>query len=112
MQLLGDRAASPALYADGTYEPLDDGRPDQSVLAFMRRNGPDELAVAVPRLTAGIAKDGALPIGELWGEMRVGIPPGRWRNIIEEREIEIGPNGTAARELFAALPVSVLRRTQ
>ena len=34
---------------------------------------------------------------------------GRWRDVLTEAEVDAGDAGVPARELFAALPVAVLR---
>jgi (1->4)-alpha-D-glucan 1-alpha-D-glucosylmutase len=110
-RLLADRAASPLLYAEGDYRPIsvsgDRGGP---LLAFARGQGSDALVTVVPRLAARMAGDGALPLGsEFWGDARVAIPSGRWRNALTGEEIEAGPDGVGAGELFATLPIAVLR---
>jgi (1->4)-alpha-D-glucan 1-alpha-D-glucosylmutase len=110
-RLLNDRAASPELYANGSYEPLGPTEPDAKVLAFGRKNGTEELIVAVARLATDLAGEERLPIGQAWGETKVQLPAGHWHSVIEGRDVEIGPDGASLRELFAALPVAVLRRT-
>jgi (1->4)-alpha-D-glucan 1-alpha-D-glucosylmutase len=110
-RLLNDRAASPDLYASGSYEPLGPSEPDAKVLAFRRKGGSEELVVAVARLATGLGGDQGLPVGQAWGETKIALPSGHWRSVIDGREVEIGPDGAPLRELFAALPVSVLRRT-
>ena len=63
-----------------------------------------------PRLTGGLA-DESVPLGEVWGDTTLPLPPGRWREILSGDEIEAGDSGISVRELFARLPVAVLRRT-
>jgi (1->4)-alpha-D-glucan 1-alpha-D-glucosylmutase len=111
-RLLSDRAAAPELYAQGSYEPLGEREPNASVLAFRRKLGGEELVVAVARLATGIAGAEGLPVGAAWGEAAIRLPQGRWRSLLDDRDVEIGADGLAARELFAVLPVSVLRRTE
>jgi maltooligosyltrehalose synthase len=110
-RLLADRAAAPLLYAEGDYRPLPvSGDRGGHLLAFARGQGSDALVTVVPRLAARAARDGALPVGpEFWGDARVAIPAGRWRNALTGEEIEAGPEGVGAGELFATLPIAVLR---
>ncbi len=111
-RLLADRGACPALYADGDYRavPAEGERPD-NVLAFTRREGGEEMLVAVARLSAALDHSGApAPTGEVWGDTSVPVPPGRWQDVLTGRTIEVAGGRAAMRELFAALPVAVLRR--
>jgi (1->4)-alpha-D-glucan 1-alpha-D-glucosylmutase len=110
-RMLADRAASPGLYADGDYRPIEArGEGAANVLAFGRRAGDEELVVATPRLVAALAGGEDLPLGDVWGETRLPVPAGRWRDLLGGSEIESGGDGVPVRELFARLPVSVLRR--
>ncbi|HEV7874901.1 MAG TPA: 4-alpha-glucanotransferase, partial [Enterovirga sp.] len=110
-RLLAERAASPALYADGDYRPVEArGEQAVNVLAFARTAGDDELVVAVPRLVGALTGGDGLPLGEVWGETRLPVPAGRWQDVLAGREIESRDDGVPVRELFAHLPVSVLRR--
>ncbi|HEY0353157.1 MAG TPA: malto-oligosyltrehalose synthase, partial [Enterovirga sp.] len=109
--MLADRAASPALYADGDYRPIEArGEGAANVLAFARRAGDEEIVVATPRLVAALRGGEHLPLGEVWGETRLPVPAGRWRDLLGGSEIESGDDGVPVTELFARLPVSVLRR--
>jgi hypothetical protein len=40
----------------------------------------------------------------------VGLPQGRWRDILTGEESDVGPDGARLRDLLAALPVAVLRK--
>jgi (1->4)-alpha-D-glucan 1-alpha-D-glucosylmutase len=111
-RLLADRTRAPELYAQGSYEPLGSSDGDAKIIAFRRKHGAEELLVATARLPAGLGGGSRLPIGDVWGDAAIPLPAGRWRNVIEDRVVEIGQDGAYARELFAALPVSVLRRTE
>jgi hypothetical protein len=42
--------------------------------------------------------------------MRLGAPRGRWRDVVSGVEYDAGDDGLAVANLFAALPVAVLRR--
>jgi maltooligosyltrehalose synthase len=79
------------------------------VLAFLRTCGNDRLAVVVPRLLAGLVNGEGPPDPSAWGETRVALPDGRWRNIVSGREIEVGGDGIRVSELFREIPISVMR---
>ncbi|NNM74483.1 malto-oligosyltrehalose synthase [Enterovirga aerilata] len=111
-RLLNDRAARPDLYADGSYEPLGTSDTGARIVAFRRRSGTEELIAVVPRGASRLPDGDGLPLGEAWGDLTAPVPVGRWRSILDDREIHAGQDGVAARELFAALPVSVLRRAE
>ena len=100
--LLADRAAAPVLYATGDYRPIRATGDDERVVAFARRAGEDELAVAALRHPCA---------GEPRAEARIALPTGEWRELLTQRTLVIPENGVAVRELFGALPVAVLRRT-
>jgi (1->4)-alpha-D-glucan 1-alpha-D-glucosylmutase len=101
--LLADRAACPTLYAEGDYQPLPaSGAAAPHVLAFARMAGGEELVAAVTRLGAA---------GPDWAGTRLALPAGVWRNLLDDRPVEADQTGVAAEELFARLPVAVLRRS-
>jgi (1->4)-alpha-D-glucan 1-alpha-D-glucosylmutase len=109
-RLLADRAGTPALYADGAYQPLEaTGDKARHVLAFQRACGSDALVVAVPRLVAALGDGEALPLGGAWGDAALPLPPGRWRNILTDGTVEAGEAGCSLGELFADFPIAILR---
>jgi (1->4)-alpha-D-glucan 1-alpha-D-glucosylmutase len=110
-RLLADRAAAPQLYAEGGYEPLAaQGERSRNVVAFRRSRAGDDLIVVVPRLFAGVAGGGSLPLGaEFWGDTALRAPAGRRREILTGSELRCGEGGLPLRELFSALPIAVLR---
>jgi (1->4)-alpha-D-glucan 1-alpha-D-glucosylmutase len=106
-RLLGLRRTRPALFAEGDYQPLDigDGRNSDRVCAFSRRHGDTVLAVAVPRLTFGLFRDGG-PAD--FGATDVALPAVQvWRNVFTGGAIEARDRVRAA-ELFQQFPVAVL----
>jgi (1->4)-alpha-D-glucan 1-alpha-D-glucosylmutase len=108
--ILADRAASPGLYDHGDYQPLRNrGDEARHVLAFLRTSGSDRLAVVVPRLLAGLVTGEGPPDASAWGETRVSLPGGRWRDVVTGREIEVDGDGVQVSELFREIPISVMR---
>jgi (1->4)-alpha-D-glucan 1-alpha-D-glucosylmutase len=109
---LADRATTPTLYAGGDYEPLEPtGDRAHHLIAFLRTNGDEHRLVCVPRLLAGLAEEETPPLGAaFWGDTRLSAPRGRWRDVVSGVEFDAGDDGLAVADLFAALPVAVLRR--
>ena len=111
-RLLADRAAEPLFYADADYRPL---RAGPHLVAFTRSQSlpggaSAGIAVAVPRLVAGLVDARGLPARALDGA-RLALPAGTaWRDVLTGREHRAGQEGLGASDLFADLPVAVLRR--
>ena len=106
-RLLGLRRGRPALFAAGDYQPLEigQGRNWDRVCAFARRNGDEVLAVAVPRLTFGLFRNGG-PAD--FDATDVALPCVQvWRNVFTGEAIEARPR-IRATELFRQFPVAVL----
>jgi (1->4)-alpha-D-glucan 1-alpha-D-glucosylmutase len=101
-KLLKLRARYPALFRDGSYEPIDAG---PNVVAFIRRHNNDVVLIAVPRLIANLVKPGKLPIGDIWGNATLSAP-GKWQNIFTGEKHEGGE--IALRRLFATFPFAGL----
>jgi (1->4)-alpha-D-glucan 1-alpha-D-glucosylmutase len=74
--LLHARRRDPALFGEGAYHALDaTGSAAGHLLAFARvQDGRAAIAVA-PRLPLGLAPDGAPPLGALWGDTVLRLPP-------------------------------------
>ena len=109
-RLLADRADAPALYADGDYEAVETtGAEAARLIAFTREAGGGKLAVMVARLASSLGDEGGFPVGEVWGDTRAAIPVGTWQDVLTGRTVAVGADGAAMRELFADLPVAVLR---
>lgn len=106
-RLLADRGSAPALYADGDYRPLAATGPQAgAVLGFARTAAREELAVAVARLVAAEAGDGRAR----WAGTALPVPAGLWREVLAGKSFD-SDGALPIGELFAKLPVAVLRRT-
>jgi (1->4)-alpha-D-glucan 1-alpha-D-glucosylmutase len=70
-----------ALFEQGDYLPLEvNGRHAEHLCAFARRNGVQFAVTVAPRLVFRLA-GGAPPLGvALWGDTRIKLPLGSWRN--------------------------------
>ncbi len=114
-RLLAHRAAEPALYAQGSYEPLEIAGPRAAhLLGLARSHGDERLVVVVPRLMAGALGDGLLPPGDFWNDTGPFVPAGSYRDLLTGTAHDApGRDGAArlaARELFAESPIAVLAK--
>jgi (1->4)-alpha-D-glucan 1-alpha-D-glucosylmutase len=104
------RRSQPALFLEGSYEPiLVDGPLGEHVVAFERRLGEKSLLCVVPRFACKLAKgEGRWPLASVWEDasLRV-VGPGRtFRNVFtgERLEGEVLPLKT----IFSCFPVAWL----
>lgn len=111
-RLLHDRAASPALYAEGDYQPLPvEGERASHLLAYIRRHGDAALAVIVPRLWSAVTNpESAAPDQAIWSGTTVTLPHGRWRSVLTQDDILIDSDRQRIAGLMVSLPFAVLKR--
>lgn len=111
-RLLHDRAASPALYAEGDYQPLPvEGERASHLLAYIRRHGDAALAVIVPRLWSAVTNpESAAPDQAIWSGTTVTLPHGRWRSVLTQDDILIDSDRQRIAGLMDSLPFAVLKR--
>ncbi len=104
-RLLSLRSEFPELFQHGSYQPLRvEGVHAQRAVGCLREHGDQMIAVLVPRLTAPV---GFPPLGKVWKSTHVELPPGIWRNVLTEEQIEstgMVPLGL----VFARFPVACL----
>jgi (1->4)-alpha-D-glucan 1-alpha-D-glucosylmutase len=102
--LLALRNDHAALFADGSYEALSASGPEaDSICAFRRQAGQDEVVVAVARFP-GRRED-----ADFDGETALPLPEGRWTDALSGRRFDGGATALA-RDLFAVIPGAVLVR--
>lgn len=107
--LLADRAASPAVYAEGSYEPLElRGERSVDLVGFKRRVGAEALLVIATRIAGGEAA-AALPLGPHWEGVVLPMT-GEWEDVLTGRRVSAGDAGLSVADALAVLPVSVLRQ--
>ena len=110
-KLLADRAARPALYAEGSYLPLEGKGPMAGhVVAFARQHQNQALIVAVPRAIAGrLEPDQPPAIAKAFAGTALGLPreleDRRWRPLLGDLDQEGGIDLGWA---FSPWPVTVL----
>ena len=114
------RTRIPALFADGTYEPLKTtGIRADHLCAFGRSCEGSALIVVVPRWFCRLSGgEPTMPVGDaLWGDTRIELPSdfeGAYRCILSGQSVLPGQDGGAAcleaAEVIADFPVAVLER--
>jgi (1->4)-alpha-D-glucan 1-alpha-D-glucosylmutase len=109
--LLQDRMQSPTLYAEGDYQLLEaEGAHADHLLAYVRQHGTDALAVVVPRLWADLMKSDNPPVdAAIWGDTRIALAPGHWRNVMTGDEILIDQSRTKVSGLMTEVSFAILR---
>jgi maltooligosyltrehalose synthase len=114
-KLLALRAAKPALFARGDYQPLTvEGPQAEHVLAFMRRNGPERVLVVVPLHAAVLLEGMDRPAidASRWGDTAIRLPPGTasnaWIDVMTGQRRKSASRRLRVADLLADLPVAVL----
>ena len=100
------RRAHPELFLEGAYEAIPGG---DEIVAFVRGRA-RRVACAVTRLPWRATGGGKAPwaTGPVWGDRRLLLPAGRWRNVLDDRALEIPTTGVLVGDLFRYFPVAVL----
>jgi (1->4)-alpha-D-glucan 1-alpha-D-glucosylmutase len=96
------RRAHPKVFHGGRYSALyADGGREENVVAFALQHGGETVVPVAPRLFAGL---GELP----WGEAKLVLPEGAYRNVLTNEQMTGGAQPVAA--LLARFPVALLVR--
>jgi (1->4)-alpha-D-glucan 1-alpha-D-glucosylmutase len=104
-RLLGLRRSYPELFAQGDYRPIEPEEDSGNhVCAFARVRGEEEIIVVVPRLVYRLYQGGC---SANWGAAKVGLPPGKWRDVFTGR-CQDGDAPVLVSQLLADFPVAVL----
>jgi (1->4)-alpha-D-glucan 1-alpha-D-glucosylmutase len=104
-RLLDLRRSHPGLFAQGDYRPIEpEEDSDNHICAFARVRGVEEIVVVVPRLVYHLYQGGC---SANWGAAKVGLPPGKWRDVFTGR-CQDGDAPVSVSQLLADFPVAVL----
>jgi (1->4)-alpha-D-glucan 1-alpha-D-glucosylmutase len=112
--LLHLRRELPALFADGSYVPMETSGPEAAQLVtWSRRLGRQWVTAMIPRLTFEAAGRGRFPTGtRVWGETSCLLPKGApqsYVDIFTGRQVGGQRGRLRAADAFGVLPVAVLR---
>ncbi|MEQ8819249.1 MAG: malto-oligosyltrehalose synthase [Sumerlaeia bacterium] len=107
------RKASPSLFREGAYIPLEvKGRFAKSVVAFARRSGSEWAIAVAPRLLTRVVHTDQLPLGpEIWADTEVALPEGAptlWTDALLGSERTLAGPTAEAGLLLEHLPVALL----
>ena len=82
------------------------------LVAFVRRQGAQQVVVVVPRLAGSGSANSVLPVGTAyWGGTNIGLPAGRWHDVLSGRSLV--SNGTVGvGTILESLPFAVMRMTE
>ncbi len=105
------RKRQPALFHGGEYLPLyaDEARVE-NVCAFALRGGGKTVIAVAPRLFARLmeASDPA-PLGaRAWGDARLAVPPGSYRDVLTGAQHEARRDGVRVADLLGDFPLALL----
>ncbi len=101
--LLDLRRTLPALFADGSYEPLPvDGAKAERVIGYGRSHGSDQVLVLVARYP------GQRDADPDWDDATVTLPEGHWIDVLGGAAFE-GGDRIPLGQVFGVLPVLVLQ---
>ena len=93
-------------FLEGDYTAIDAG---EEIVAFARTHAEGAVVCAVTRLPYRVTGGKApFAVGAVWGDRRVAVPRGTWRDVLTGARITVEGDGVAAAKLFAALPVALL----
>jgi (1->4)-alpha-D-glucan 1-alpha-D-glucosylmutase len=85
-QMLQARKAYPVLFQKGTYRPLRiQGKYANCAIAFARCHQNTVAIALAPRFLTALVQPDSLPLGEVWAETQIDLPPEwgtRWKNPI------------------------------
>ena len=105
------RKQMPELFHAPAYTPLHaDAGMEENVCAFRLSSGSSSVIAVAPRLFAHMVPDDkSAPLGAAWGESRLGVPPGRYENVLTGEHHEAGEGGIRLAELLRRFPVALLK---
>jgi len=93
------------VFLRGDYAALPAGA---HAVAFSRTLAPSAVIVAVPRLTLRLTKGRhQWPLGEVWGDTSIVVPPGTYRDAFTERELH-ADGALRLAECFRDFPLALL----
>ncbi|AOX15975.1 malto-oligosyltrehalose synthase [Kozakia baliensis] len=109
-RVLNFRKQHAALFAEGEYVPVAvTGRLAKHLVAFIRRNGSEEILVLAPRLTFALSPDEELRVfHEGWEHTHLSVG-GKWTSLLRERDIDL-KDDAALSYFHGDTPLDILKR--
>lgn len=118
-RLLALRRTHPSLFRDAGYQPVEsEGALADNICAFIRASGDTQVLIVAPRLSARLTVIRHWPVGDLWGDTALALPPSAtgaaWEDVFTGRRLTAESDGDddggrlPVADLFADFPVAVL----
>jgi len=107
------RGENTNIFQNGEYLPVQVS-PDmrEHIFAFCRCCGKEWTLTMVPRLTIKLVSAGEFPLGPVWGQSRLILPPNaprNWNNILTGEEMDMPEGkGLAVSEVLRTFPVALM----
>jgi (1->4)-alpha-D-glucan 1-alpha-D-glucosylmutase len=110
------RNKNKALFQEGDYVPLTvKGALKRHIVAFCRRKNAEWAVVVAPRCLADVVGNGQLPLGEVWTDTFLSMPPDapkEWKETFTGESFSLNKTsdseGFFVAELLGAFPVALL----
>lgn len=115
-EILNLRARRPALFADGTYEPLIvAGSRESNLLAFRRTHGSESFIAVISRGSCSLMNAvPAPPVADVWRDTRIEVGEAgeaAWTECLSGRTVEPTSGELDVAEVLADWPVAMLLQT-
>ncbi|TXK21565.1 malto-oligosyltrehalose synthase [Pontibacter qinzhouensis] len=102
------------LFSFGDYQPLNvTGKHKTHILAFTRRYEGQWCMVVVPRLLVPVVSEEQLPLGQVWEDTTIVLPPdapAEWQQIFGQQQLTVQPEIPVA-DILDKFPVAFLTAT-
>jgi (1->4)-alpha-D-glucan 1-alpha-D-glucosylmutase len=104
------RKEMPELFYEPSYTPLyADGGKEENICAFALSSMEKSLVVVAPRLFAGmVADENGAPLGDLWGDAVLALPPGVYENVLTGEKHQCTEGRVRLAGLLKRFPVALL----
>ena len=107
-QVLTARQQHPGLFQSGDCLPLRaEGPYRDSVIAYLRHQSGQWALVCVPRFLTEVVDESTIPLGEVWQDTRIVLPPGmpeEWQEAISGQTWRLNLPAVDVRDLFLRFP--------
>jgi len=105
-QALLTRARLRDVFLRGDYEPV---RAGDHVVSFVRGGSQGRVVAVAPRLSFRLTRgEQPWPIGAAWGDLRLVVPAGRYRDVFTDARFQVGDEPLRLADVLAILPVALL----
>ena len=105
-EALATRARHHDVFRRGDYQALPAG---DHLVSFVRGDGDGRIVVVAPRLSYRLTRgERKWPVGRVWGERRLPLPPGCYRDAFTGTRHDVGEEAPLVAHVLADFPVALL----